>query len=1513
MLKRVFAWILTLSLLMGLVILPASAEEVTATSADKECTCGCGETLSKAEWEPWDVNNMGVASGHYYLDSDYIQKDQYSIKEDVTVVIDLRGHTLTTRAEEPSRLFLVYGHLTVVDTVGGGRLAPKATGTGNGGGMMVSKDADAKTGGVFEAYDCILTLDENHNSAADGGFAIVAAGCTFRMEGGKILNMSARIGGAVAGRADSLIELIGVEVLNCSATSNGGNIYNLGTTVLKNCKIWGGVCAGYGGNICQPGGSLTVEGCDIAYGEANGTSNGGGNICVYSGTSAIESSRIYSGYTKYNGGNLFVGSGTHTLKDLEVFGGTAENSGGNLTTINSSSNLTIDGCDFSGDVRITRGTVTFQNKVTIGLLNTGLNMLHTDGKTLTADFSGLTEGSEIYVNADALFTKGAANAAYFKGALRTVITETAEGLVGTQAADGAVAGYCPHCNQQVSWSAFSTTGSVVQECYHDADNDTDPTCTGKHMATGHYYLTDDYSFIQYRIGAYRNSTALASADVVLDLNGHDLGGSYRAFYIHPGKGDVPDSTLTLLDSYGGATVTGDGSNAQGGGVIFNESSNLNIYGGIYRYKVSSSRVVYGGAVLFNSGVLNIYGGVFDASAYENAEYNGGVIIMHNNDKILNISGGLFIGGKTKDGGTIYAGYNNQVSITGGIFRDGEAQETGGNLRLYSSGSSYADGTLTLRDCAFKNGKATKSAGNLDIQYYSATIKNCYFEDGTADSYAGNVNLSGKGIMSLDGCYLMNGSSVKGGNLYFATTNTDILVKDTLLYGGKATAGNGGNLLANNGRINIENSVFAYGTSSSYGGNIYANAGNASATSDNYTRLGKGTALVCGAAQYGGNISLKGVTFLDDVTMLGGSATSFGQDAFLSSADKQQRVVIGEAFNGNFTFYVHSSHLADPVYGAPITNTECKAMNGTVLLENLADLPELISVNGQLGLSAYCVMAADGTAVGYDTMEAALAACDENSYVRIFADTAVTLSGDAIVDLNGCDLTVSGAYTLYGMDSSGDDFSVPAGKLTVSEETTVETDYTALNGNRYLYLNGGFHRIELRITDVNLRPSVDGIYYNGTWGCDETVKALIASYGVAVSLANMPGADFASESENLWTTFEGKNLVSGEKKPGAIIEGILDADNFGDQNDWNAKSNIFATAYLTLTDGTTLISDKEGYGDDIYFSMHSLMQTLDTLIETQPKAYGRTTRPARAFYEKWSEVMVNWDLHKIPTPADDGVIDVLMIGNSFCTYFTEELYALAAAAGVKMRVCNLYYGGCSLEQHYTWWQTDNAPYTFYNVDENGRVATKDVSLEWALAQGEWDILSIQEVSSRLRHISAEEGLAMTQTYRDALIPYLRDRFPSAQLYWHQTWAYQKGYNTSSYQCLDTETQKTYAARQEAFSNAVCAEYGIPKVPSGVAWEIIRDGGYDEMCDRLGKADGDDPHAGDYYHDGDIGGGQYLNACVWFEMITGQSVIGNTYVPTYTYGGQTYGLNSEITVVELQSAAHQAVTEYRAGQN
>ena len=48
------------------------------------------------------------------------------------------------------------------------------------------------------------------------------------------------------------------------------------------------------------------------------------------------------------------------------------------------------------------------------------------------------------------------------------------------------------------------------------------------------------------------------------------------------------------------------------------------------------------------------------------------------------------------------------------------------------------------------------------------------------------------------------------------------------------------------------------------------------------------------------------------------------------------------------------------------------------------------------------------------------------------------------------------------------------------------------------------------------------------------------------------------------------------------------------------------------------------------------------------------------------------------PKEDDTLNLLMIGNSGCYYYVEELYAIAKAAGVKMKVCNLYYSGCKLD-------------------------------------------------------------------------------------------------------------------------------------------------------------------------------------------------------------------------------------------
>lgn len=285
-----------------------------------------------------------------------------------------------------------------------------------------------------------------------------------------------------------------------------------------------------------------------------------------------------------------------------------------------------------------------------------------------------------------------------------------------------------------------------------------------------------------------------------------------------------------------------------------------------------------------------------------------------------------------------------------------------------------------------------------------------------------------------------------------------------------------------------------------------------------------------------------------------------------------------------------------------------------------------------------------------------------------------------------------------------------------------------------------------------------------------------------------------------------------------------------------------------------------------------------------------------------------NIYQKSDPGQDDTLNILMIGSSFCYYYVEELHALAAAAGIKMRVCNVYYSGCKLNQHYEWWVGNKSNYQFYVTDENGRRGTNNVSLEYCLAQGDWDFISLQQSNGPIRRETPAGHLENVALYTDTLINYFRQEFPKAEFLWHQTWANQIGYDRDGYQVTSFEQQTRDTATAKEFAILLGEKYDCRRVPSGSAWQIIREGGYDNLCARLAINNGE----GDYYHEGDIGGGQYLNACVWFETLTGLSCVGNTYAPVYTHNSKTYTLEADF-IATLQNAAHQAVEEMKAETN
>ena len=268
----------------------------------------------------------------------------------------------------------------------------------------------------------------------------------------------------------------------------------------------------------------------------------------------------------------------------------------------------------------------------------------------------------------------------------------------------------------------------------------------------------------------------------------------------------------------------------------------------------------------------------------------------------------------------------------------------------------------------------------------------------------------------------------------------------------------------------------------------------------------------------------------------------------------------------------------------------------------------------------------------------------------------------------------------------------------------------------------------------------------------------------------------------------------------------------------------------------------------------------------------------------------WDnMYCWSTDHQDDAMNLLMIGNSFCYYYVQELYGVASAAGVEINVVNLYEAGCYVQEHWDWLTNEGLgkdKYALWITNSMGRWKHGDYRESYtALPYLDWDVISLQQhFGSGVKDVEA--SLAKCTPYTKNLFDYLKTNYPQAQLYWHETWAYQVGHESMP----SVEDQRLRQDNIIRVSQILAEESGVPIIPAGHAWKTAR------ADSRIG----DGMCRSDKYHDGDTGGGQYLNACLWFEILTGKSCIGNTWRP------DTYMLSEEM-ITALQEVAHQTVAE------
>lgn len=216
------------------------------------------------------------------------------------------------------------------------------------------------------------------------------------------------------------------------------------------------------------------------------------------------------------------------------------------------------------------------------------------------------------------------------------------------------------------------------------------------------------------------------------------------------------------------------------------------------------------------------------------------------------------------------------------------------------------------------------------------------------------------------------------------------------------------------------------------------------------------------------------------------------------------------------------------------------------------------------------------------------------------------------------------------------------------------------------------------------------------------------------------------------------------------------------------------------------------------------------------------------------------------------MNVLAIGNSFSEDATRYLHNIARADGENIQVVSLYIGGCSLERHY---RNMLSGKDVYELQYNGEKTGFYVSLEDALLNRNWDVITLQQ-ASLLSFVKDSY-----EPYISSLVAFVKDCVPKAKIYFHQTWAYEDG----SHKLLN---QAKYESAENMLKDIVNVSKDIAE---GIGADGIIRGG--ETLGLLSQKGITGIHR-DTFH-ASLGLGRYALGLIWYRTLTGRSVITNSF--------------------------------------
>lgn len=288
----------------------------------------------------------------------------------------------------------------------------------------------------------------------------------------------------------------------------------------------------------------------------------------------------------------------------------------------------------------------------------------------------------------------------------------------------------------------------------------------------------------------------------------------------------------------------------------------------------------------------------------------------------------------------------------------------------------------------------------------------------------------------------------------------------------------------------------------------------------------------------------------------------------------------------------------------------------------------------------------------------------------------------------------------------------------------------------------------------------------------------------------------------------------------------------------------------------------------------------------------------------------------PAATSVKTVRLLTVGNSFSQNATRQLGNLATNAGHVLIHQPIVVGGASLELH--WGRA--AAFEKDPQSTNGLYGKQ--SLKQHLVAVPWDFVTIQQASIKSHDVTTYRPFAQQ------LHDYIKQHAPKAEVLIHQTWAYRVDdprFSSATPKAGEPATQADMYRMLTSAYATIAKELGIHRIPVGDAffladtnakWGYRPDAKYDfknkeqtSLPDqthslhvgwrRTKGKDGKESLGMDGHHANTAG--EYLGACVWFEVLFGESVVGNAFV--------TPGLDKTYARF-LQETAHKTVEASRA---